>query len=53
MLVRQIFSKLKTLVHEPFCVKNNFYPETVKNDNGSVAMTFLCVTQTEAKNVSN
>ena len=26
-------SKLKTLIHELICVKNNFYPATIKNEN--------------------
>ena len=39
----RFFPKLKTLIHELICVKNNFYAETIKNDNGSVAMTRKCV----------
>ena len=38
MLAYQIFSKLKTLIHDLICVKNDFYPETIKNDNGAAAM---------------
>ena len=39
---RAIFSpKLKTVIHELIFVKNNFYPATIKNDNGAVAMIFF------------
>ena len=40
---RHIFSELKNLIHELICVKNIFYPASIKNDNGAVAMIFfLC-----------
>ena len=32
------FFGLETLIHELICVKNNFNPESIKNDNGAVAM---------------
>ena len=35
-------SKFKTVLHKLICVKNNVYPATIKNDNGAVAMSFLC-----------
>ena len=40
------FSELKTLIHKIICVKNNYYPATIKNDNGDDAMRFFCATQT-------
>ena len=30
------FSELKTLIHELICVINNFYPASIKNNNGAV-----------------
>ena len=38
MLARQIFPKLEFFIYELICVKNDFYPETIKNDNGAVVM---------------
>ena len=36
---RAIFTpKLKTLIYELSSVKHNFYPATIKIDNGAVAM---------------
>ena len=29
--------KLNTLIHELICVKNNFQPAFIKNDNGAAA----------------
>ena len=31
--------KLKTLIYELICVNNNFYPATIINDNGAIAMS--------------
>ena len=36
-----IFSQIKDLNTRAICVKNNFYPATIKNDNGAVAMIFF------------
>ena len=38
---RQIFSELKTLIHELIFVKNGFYPASINNDNGAIAMIFF------------
>ena len=37
-LARQIFPKLKTLIYELICVKNNMYPATIIKDNGAFVM---------------
>ena len=37
------FSKFKTIIHELICVKNNFYPAIIKNENGAVAMRIFFV----------
>ena len=37
-----IFPKLETVIHGLIFVKNDFYPATIKNDNGVIAMVFLC-----------
>ena len=34
----RFFPKLKSLIYELICVKNDFYPETIKNYNGAIAM---------------
>ena len=31
---RARFSESKTLIHKLICVKNNFYPASIKKDNG-------------------
>ena len=41
-LADQIFSELKTLIHELICVKNNSYAASIKNDNRAVAMRKMC-----------
>ena len=43
ILAHHIFPKLKSLIYELICVKNKFYPATVKNKNGAVAMRYLFV----------
>ena len=41
--------KLKTLIYELICVNNNFYPATIINDNGAIAMSEKKIaTQAEA-----
>ena len=35
--------KSKTVIHEIMCVKNIFYPETIKNYNGAVATRIIFV----------
>ena len=35
---RARFFKLNTVIHELICVLNYFYPATIKNDKGAVAM---------------
>ena len=41
------FSKLKTLIHEIIFVKNNIYPESIKNDNGAGTTRKKFAMQTE------
>ena len=37
------FFELKNLIHELICVKNNFYPASIKTKNGAVSMRkILC-----------
>ena len=31
------FSKLNTVIHKLICVNNDFYPASIKNENGAVA----------------
>ena len=38
ILARHIFSQIKALIYELICVKIFFYPESIKNYNGAVAM---------------
>ena len=38
-----ISPKLKTLIYDINCVKNNVHPENVKNENGAVAMGIFFV----------
>ena len=39
----RFFSKLNALIHELISVEDNFYPETIKDDNGPAAMRKLFV----------
>ena len=43
ILARQIFSQIEVLDIRPNFCDNNFYPATIKNDNGAVAMSKLFV----------
>ena len=46
-------SKLKTLIQDLICVKNNVYTESIKNDNGSVAMKKYIYSANGANNSIN
>ena len=46
-------SKLKTLIQDLICVKNNVYPASIKNDNGSVAMKKYIYSANGANNSIN
>ena len=38
ILARPIFPHIETLIYVLICFKNDFYPATIKNDNGFAAM---------------
>ena len=46
---RARFSNFETFIHKLIFVKNDYYPSTIKNDNGAIAMRkFFRATRTEA-----
>ena len=50
ILARHIFSKIEVLDIRPDFFNNNFYPATIKNDNGAAAMSKLFVRRKRKQN---
>ena len=51
-MTRHISTQIEDLdTWDNFC-KNNLYPETIKNENGAVAMRFFCAMWIDATTLS-